>query len=67
MEELLSIREGITPSANKKRITVIVSSLVQFDNGAAMLYGLLHSNNYEEWRVTRCMLTTARYYAVAKP
>ncbi|GFX26967.1 hypothetical protein TNCV_1841391 [Trichonephila clavipes] len=29
--------------------------LVQIDNGAALLNGLLHSNNYEVRRVTRCI------------
>ncbi|GFX20072.1 uncharacterized protein TNCV_1436321 [Trichonephila clavipes] len=54
------ISEGFTPSANKKRITVLFS-LVQIDKGAAMLNGLLHPNDYEERRVTHCieaLLTT---------
>ncbi|GFW17353.1 hypothetical protein TNCV_3905631 [Trichonephila clavipes] len=33
-----------------------LSSLVQIDNGASMLNGLLHSNDYAERRVTRCIV-----------
>ncbi|GFW42208.1 hypothetical protein TNCV_1206641 [Trichonephila clavipes] len=46
------ITGGITPSAN---IREPLPSLVQIDNRAAILNGLLHSNNYEGRRVTRCI------------
>ncbi|GFV36804.1 hypothetical protein TNCV_5010881 [Trichonephila clavipes] len=44
-----------TPSANKERITALFSFLEQIDNEDAMLNSLLHSNGYEERRVTHCM------------
>ncbi|GFU04336.1 hypothetical protein TNCV_864341 [Trichonephila clavipes] len=48
------ISAGFPPSVNKKRITALLSYLVQIDNEIAMLNGLLHSNDYEGRRVTRC-------------
>ncbi|GFX80048.1 hypothetical protein TNCV_2891031 [Trichonephila clavipes] len=54
----------ITLFANKKRITVLLSSLVQIDYGAAMLNGLLHSNGYEDRRVTRCIEIVRVHYFV---
>ncbi|GFV88065.1 hypothetical protein TNCV_3242151 [Trichonephila clavipes] len=44
---------------------VLFSSLVQSDNGTTMLNGLLHSNDYEERRVIRCIdvLQTTPYSA----
>ncbi|GFW30121.1 hypothetical protein TNCV_1054321 [Trichonephila clavipes] len=61
---------GITPSASKKRITVLLSSLVVIDNEAV----LLDSKDYKRRRVTRCieMLLTTPHSAlgtntVAKP
>ncbi|GFX53801.1 hypothetical protein TNCV_1597471 [Trichonephila clavipes] len=44
-----------TCPSNRKRITVLLSSLVQIDNGAAMLYGLLQPYEYEKRRLTLCI------------
>ncbi|GFU18315.1 hypothetical protein TNCV_3742871 [Trichonephila clavipes] len=52
---------GFTPSTNKKQIIAILPSLVQTENGAAMLNGLLHPNDYEGRRVTRCTECYADY------
>ncbi|GFU08407.1 hypothetical protein TNCV_2132511 [Trichonephila clavipes] len=41
----------ILSSAIKKGIIVLLCPLVQNDNGATMLTGILHSNDYEERRV----------------
>ncbi|GFT99173.1 hypothetical protein TNCV_1353451 [Trichonephila clavipes] len=41
--------------ANKMRITALLSSLMQIGSGAAVLNGLLHSNDSEERRGTRCI------------
>ncbi|GFW69887.1 hypothetical protein TNCV_1403401 [Trichonephila clavipes] len=45
---------GFTPSANKRRTTVLISFL-QIDNGAVLLNSLLHPNDYEERRLIRCI------------
>ncbi|GFW34804.1 hypothetical protein TNCV_697921 [Trichonephila clavipes] len=66
--------KGFTPSANNERITALLSSLVQIDNRAALSNDLLHPNDCEETRVTRCvekLPTTSHsaldYSIVAKP
>ncbi|GFW44768.1 uncharacterized protein TNCV_4510821 [Trichonephila clavipes] len=45
------IPAGFTLSTNKMRITALIFSLVQIDNGAAMLKDPLHPNDYDERRV----------------
>ncbi|GFW36847.1 hypothetical protein TNCV_4348881 [Trichonephila clavipes] len=42
MRQIISV--SFTAFANKKLITVFLSSLMQIDNGAAMLNGLQYSN-----------------------
>ncbi|GFV27223.1 hypothetical protein TNCV_3459181 [Trichonephila clavipes] len=49
------ISAGFTFSSNKKRITTLLSSLVQIDNKAAMLIGLLHSSDCKGRHVKCCM------------
>ncbi|GFV16170.1 hypothetical protein TNCV_3379341 [Trichonephila clavipes] len=49
------ISAGITPSLNKKRITVFLSFLVQIDDEAARLNGLLHSYDYKGRLITPCI------------
>ncbi|GFV45609.1 hypothetical protein TNCV_127531 [Trichonephila clavipes] len=39
---------GVIPFASKIRIVALISSILQIDNGAAMLNGLLHSSDCEE-------------------
>ncbi|GFV62463.1 hypothetical protein TNCV_630421 [Trichonephila clavipes] len=46
---------GITPSANKKRITTLLSSLVEMNNGAVILNGLLHSHDYDKRQEACCI------------
>ncbi|GFU99121.1 hypothetical protein TNCV_1228351 [Trichonephila clavipes] len=48
-------RCSFIPSANKKRIIVPISTLMQIDNGVALLNCLLHPEDCEERLVTRCM------------
>ncbi|GFW89846.1 hypothetical protein TNCV_2425031 [Trichonephila clavipes] len=73
MERMTSIQFAHTPSANKKRITAFLPSLVQVDNGAAMLNNLQHSNDYEGRRVTHSIAVPTTLHspldnrAVAKP
>ncbi|GFW45470.1 hypothetical protein TNCV_3244101 [Trichonephila clavipes] len=74
MKWMVSIHRRFHTFRQKKRITALLFFLVQIDNEAAMLNGLLHTNDYEERRVTRCreVLPTASHSAldisyVAKP
>ncbi|GFV95004.1 uncharacterized protein TNCV_1030021 [Trichonephila clavipes] len=49
MDGMASIQlTDIPPSASKKRITVLLPSLMQIDDRAALLNGLWHSKHYEE-------------------
>ncbi|GFX29818.1 hypothetical protein TNCV_4749471 [Trichonephila clavipes] len=48
--EVMARIQRITPSANKKQITTLFSTLGQIDKGAIMMNVLLQSNDYDRRR-----------------
>ncbi|GFW31135.1 hypothetical protein TNCV_2577171 [Trichonephila clavipes] len=55
IEGMASIQRRYNNFCKQKANHFLLSSLVQIFIGAAILNGLLHSNKYEERRVTRCI------------
>ncbi|GFV57662.1 hypothetical protein TNCV_2158541 [Trichonephila clavipes] len=65
MECVASIQNiGITSSTNKKRITVLFSSLVRIGNEDAILNGLLQYNDYEERRYDTLYRSVTDYHSL---